>query len=178
MASREQLSLVKGTTAQINAGTPALGEIWVNTDNHTLVVGDGSTAGGWPVGGGGSGGPLAFRASGVDLNAAGDTAVTIVLPSGFSRYQIKQILLGNASASLATAHAGVFTGAGATGVTIVAAQALSTITTNANNTSGNGMDMTLALPCATWFNAGTLYFNVNVTQSATVDVAIEVLALS
>ena len=25
MASREQLSLVKGTTAQINAGTPALG---------------------------------------------------------------------------------------------------------------------------------------------------------
>ena len=45
----EQLQLRRGTAAQIAANTPAAGEVWVDTDHSRLVVGDGSTVGGFAV---------------------------------------------------------------------------------------------------------------------------------
>ena len=45
----EQLQLRRGTAAQIAANTPAAGEVWVDTDHTRLVVGDGSTVGGFAV---------------------------------------------------------------------------------------------------------------------------------
>jgi len=47
MAKRVQLR--RGTTAQINAFTGAVGEVSVDTDKDVLVVHDGVTAGGFPV---------------------------------------------------------------------------------------------------------------------------------
>ena len=47
MAKRIQLR--RGTTAQINAFTGAVGEVSVDTDKDVLVVHDGVTAGGFPV---------------------------------------------------------------------------------------------------------------------------------
>ena len=47
MAKRVQLR--RGTTAQINAFTGAVGEVTVDTDKDVLVVHDGVTAGGFPV---------------------------------------------------------------------------------------------------------------------------------
>ena len=46
MAKRVQLR--RGTTAQTNAFTGAVGEVTVDTDKKTLVVHDGTTAGGFP----------------------------------------------------------------------------------------------------------------------------------
>ena len=36
----------RGTTAEINAGVPAIGELWFNVDDNTIHMGDGVTAGG------------------------------------------------------------------------------------------------------------------------------------
>ena len=47
MSKRVQLR--RGTTAQINAFTGAVGEVSVDTDKDVLVVHDGVTAGGFPV---------------------------------------------------------------------------------------------------------------------------------
>ena len=44
-----QVQFRRGTTAQTNAFTGAVGEVTVNTSNWTLVVQDGTTAGGNPV---------------------------------------------------------------------------------------------------------------------------------
>jgi Major tropism determinant N-terminal domain len=43
------LQLRRGTTAQHSAFTGLVGEITVDTDKDTIVVHDGSTAGGYPL---------------------------------------------------------------------------------------------------------------------------------
>ena len=45
----KRVQLRRGTTAQINAFTGAVGEVSVDTDKDVLVVHDGVTAGGFPV---------------------------------------------------------------------------------------------------------------------------------
>ncbi len=45
----EQLQLRRGTAAQLAAFTPQAGELVVDTTNNRLVVGDGSTVGGFPA---------------------------------------------------------------------------------------------------------------------------------
>lgn len=45
----DQLQLRGGTTSEILVATGAQREVFVNTDNHTLVVQDGITAGGFPT---------------------------------------------------------------------------------------------------------------------------------
>jgi hypothetical protein len=44
-----QIQLRRGTTTQTNAFTGALAEVTVDTDKDTVVVHDGSTAGGHPL---------------------------------------------------------------------------------------------------------------------------------
>lgn len=46
----EQLQLRRGTSTQVAAFTGAAGECVVDTTNNRLVVGDGTTAGGWAAG--------------------------------------------------------------------------------------------------------------------------------
>jgi hypothetical protein len=43
------LQLKRGTGAQAAANTPASGELYINTDQNTVIVGDGTTAGGFPL---------------------------------------------------------------------------------------------------------------------------------
>lgn len=64
----------------------------------------------------------------VDLNTAGDTLIPIMTQSAGMRYRVRSIVLENASISLTTATAGVFTSAGGIG-TVAADQALSAATT-------------------------------------------------
>jgi hypothetical protein len=46
----EQLQLRRGTAAQISSSAaPAQGELWVDTTNNRVIVGDGTTVGGWPA---------------------------------------------------------------------------------------------------------------------------------
>ncbi len=67
---------------------------------------------------------LIASASNVDMNAAADTNLT--LKAG--RYIIDRIVLENASLSLTTATAGLFTAAGGGGTTLAADQALAALT--------------------------------------------------
>jgi hypothetical protein len=61
-----QVQFRRGSTAQVAAATPAAGEIVVNTDKDTVVVGDGSTAGG-------------FELARADLNNVSDTSLNAAL---------------------------------------------------------------------------------------------------
>ena len=49
MPTSTQTQLRRGTLSQVNAMTPAQGEVVVNTSDKTLHVGDGTTAGGIPL---------------------------------------------------------------------------------------------------------------------------------
>ena len=44
------LQLKRGTTSAVNAYTGPIGEVVVNTTSNELVIQDGVTAGGWPIG--------------------------------------------------------------------------------------------------------------------------------
>jgi hypothetical protein len=122
-------------------------------------------------------GSLAFsklRTSGVNFNAGStDTTVTLNLPVGTTRYIVQSIWLSNASASLSTATVGVFTGAGATGQTLAATQAI-TVTTASANTIHNAQSLTLTNQATECYTATTLYINVANAQgsAATGDVTL------
>lgn len=101
---------------------------------------------------------LLASASAVDLNTAGDTALTV----DASRYHIDKVTVENASVNLTTATVGVFTAAGGGGTTVAADQALAAITG-----SGKFLDLTPDAGLATnTFTAATLYARVGTPQGA------------
>lgn len=102
---------------------------------------------------------LLGQALAVDVNNAGtDNAMTMEA----SRYRIDKIVVENASTSLTTATAGVFTAPAAGGTTIAAAQALSALTTSAKYD-----DLTLeAIAGTDVFTDAILYFRNIVAQAA------------
>lgn len=142
-------------TAQAVAGTPTL---TLPTTSGTLAT----TANTTIIGG---------SAASVNLNSVADTSVTITSPT--SRYRVIGLHIENngSTASLTTAQFGVFTGAGATGVTIWASgTALSPITTNAANTAANshffGSPATTQPTQVTLTGIVTLFFRVTQAQGA------------
>jgi hypothetical protein len=117
-----------------------------------------------------------------NMNTTADQAITISVPSG--AYSINAILVSNPSVSLTTASGGVYTGAGKTGVTLVSNAALSGLTTNTANTSGNLLALTLASGAATTnflaassstSNTSTIYFALTTSQGAAATADIRVL---
>jgi hypothetical protein len=106
-------------------------------------------------------------ASSVDCNSATtDNSITM----GSARYIIDKVTVDNASISLTTATAGVFTAVGGGGTTIAADQALSALTA-----STKFDDLTLqAITGTDVFTSGTLYFRIGTAQgaAATADVRI------
>jgi hypothetical protein len=118
---------------------------------------------------------------GANMNVTTDQAITISVPSG--AYSINQILVSNPSVSLTTASGGVYTGLAKTGVTLVSNAALSGLTTNAANTAGNLLALTLASGATTanflaaassTVNTSTIYFALTTAQgaAATADVRV------
>lgn len=120
-------------------------------------------------------GALNYTVTGVNFNVANtDTAITLALPTGVSRYVIQGVRIDNPSAALSTATCGVFTATGGGGTPIVSTGAI-TITTNAANTPNNAQALTLAISNTNiTFNLTTLYFRVGTAQgsAATGDVTI------
>lgn len=108
-------------------------------------------------------------AYGVNANAGStDTAVPISVPSvlnGGGSYSLAAIIFSNASVSLSAATAGVFTGAGGTGTTVMTDAALSSLTAAALNAAGSMFSATIAAS-TTAFNAQTLYLRVGTAQGA------------
>lgn len=123
---------------------------------------------------------LIFKAS-VDFNAGNtDTAIPIVLPSGFTRYRVAEVRISGASASLTTATVGVFTAAAGGGIAVVAAGSPITVSSNAENTNNNAQNMTVIGTNTITLNAATLFVRVATPQgsAATGVVAIIIEPLS
>lgn len=170
-ASSARTELGLGTMATQNAGAVAItgGTISGITD---LAVVDGGTGASTPAAARVNLGVLAGYGllgslTGVNLNAANnDNAITLLS----SRYRIDKITVENASISLTTATAGLFTGAGGGGTTLAADQALAALTA-----STKFLDLTPAGVLATdVITSGTIYFRTGTAQgaAATADVKI------
>ena len=119
----------------------------------------------------------AFRVANYNLNATGDTPVTIVMPPGATRWTLFAVRLSNSTGNLpnGTGTLGLYTGAGRTGTTLVTQQALNAvITSQADATAGNAGTTATAVGATQSFTATTIYLNVQTAQGATaaVDVAI------
>lgn len=85
---------------------------------------------------------MRVKLTGVNFNAANnDNAITLPLPSGYSRYVVERIYVGNVSASITTATAGMFSAAGGGGTTLVTTAAM-TVSTAAANTANNNQILT------------------------------------
>lgn len=108
----------------------------------------------------------------VNFAVAGDNSITITLPPGSSRYQVQNVGISGASASLVAATFGVFTAAGGGGAAVVAAGTAITVSTSAENTANNLQQV--AGSATTSYNAATLFFRVGATTAATANVTINV----
>ena len=170
----EQLQLRRGTAAQIASNTPAAGEVWVDTDHNRLVVGDGTTAGGFAVPKMAETGRLMVAAKAVNANVVADTSLAVPLPPGFTRYRLARVTALNPSISLTAAQAALYTAASAGGVALCSPQALSGLTNATPSTAGNAIDLTLALAAPVFYTATPLFFRITTAQgaAATVDVVL------
>lgn len=125
-------------------------------------------------------GVMRLVAVGVNFNSANtDTDVTFSLPSGIIRWRMRNIYLSNASASISTATIGVFTGAGGTGQTIAANQAI-TVTATAVDTNNNFMSLAITNGATMAYNDTTIRARVGTAQgsAATADVIFQIDLLS
>ena len=126
-------------------------------------------------------GVITFVATGVNANSANtDTSITITLPTGASKYRMQGVFSYNPSTSLTNATAGVFTGAGGTGTTVVTNVALSALTTNTAGANGSLLAHTVVNVNSAFFNSGTLFYRIGTAQggAATVDVVIQIVPLA
>lgn len=99
---------------------------------------------------------------GVNVNATGDTVLPIV---NTNSYSVSNVIFTNASTSLTTAAAGVFTAPSAGGTAIVASAALSALT-------GSTVVSQRTVASTALQTGGNLYVNVATAQgaAATMDV--------
>lgn len=126
-------------------------------------------------------GVLRYTLNNVNLNSANtDNTFSFSLPSGFTRWQVFRCLVTNASTSLTTVTAGLFTGAGGIGQTIAANQALSSITQTAANVTGNMFLMSITNPNSEAYSVSTVYFRIGTAQgsAATADVVLQISPLT
>lgn len=120
--------------------------------------------------------------TGVNFNSAStDNPIAVYLPGGSTteRYSVSAVYLNKASASISTATVGVFTGAGATGSTIAANQAI-TVTGTAGAAANNTQSLTLTNATTVAYAAPTIYIRVGTAQgsAATADVIVVLNLLS
>lgn len=111
-------------------------------------------------------GQMQARAA-VNFNAGNaDTAIPIVLPTGFTRYRVVACAISGASGTLTTATAGLFTAAAGGGVAVVTAASAITVSTAADNANNNMQGLTVNNTATQSYTAGTLYFRVATAQGA------------
>jgi hypothetical protein len=97
-------------------------------------------------------------ATGVNVNATGDQAVLQIINS--TNYSVSNVVFTNASTSLTTAYAGLFTAPSAGGTAIVANAALSALT-------GSTVVSQRTVASTATQSSQNLYLNVGTAQGAT-----------
>lgn len=101
----------------------------------------------------------------VDFNVANnDWQFPIVFPAGTTRYRVLFAQIYEASASLTTATVGLFSGAGGTGVAIIAGGTAVTVSTGADATNNNFQS--ILGNGTTSFTVPTLYFRVGTPEGS------------
>lgn len=126
-------------------------------------------------------GILRYTLLGVNLNTTNtDTAFNFVLPAGFTRWAAFRVFVNNASTSLTNSTIGLFTGAGGTGQTIAANQALSAITQTAANVNANILLLTSTNANSEAYSVNSLFLRTGTAQGspATADIVLLIQPLS
>lgn len=114
----------------------------------------------------------------IDFSVAGDTQINIVLPTGFTRFRVNDVILSGASGTLVAATAGLFTAAGGGGVAIVTAASAITVSTGAENTNNNCQAMTVNNSATQCYNVAALFFRVAATVAQTGKLIIGIILVS
>lgn len=156
-----------GTDSNININLLPKGSGVVMANSKTLMAADYSNATPAP-------GIIVLTATGVNFNSVADTAFTITLPSGFTRFALNAVFIGHASTSISTATVGLFTAAAGGGTAIVTSASAVTVTTASESTNNNAQQLTLNNATTVSYNNATLYFRVTGAQgsAATADVTL------
>lgn len=115
----------------------------------------------------------------VNFNLVGDTAITIPIIPGFSRYRFQTVIISHSSGALTTSAFGVYGGAGGTGIAFVSP----TSCTIDNGLEGNNNNMQIVIPvfnATASFDFTTMYFRVTTPQgvAATADVSLQMVFVS
>ena len=118
----------------------------------------------------------------VDFNTAGDNAIPIKLPVWATRYIVDSVRISNASHTLVTATAGVFTAASGGGVAVVTAASAITVSATADATNNNAQAMTINNSNTESYllaSQPNLYFRIGTPEgvAATANVTISVTPL-
>lgn len=125
------------------------------------------------------GGLYRVTLTGVNFNSANtDNALTVVLPTGSTRWLYNRMHIVNASATLTTATVGLFTSTGGGGVAICSNQAI-TVTTNTADTNNNTMFLTPNNINTQCYSTTALQLRVGTAQgsAATADIVLDYYAL-
>jgi len=103
----------------------------------------------------------------LDMNVTTDQALTISLPSGYTRYKINQILVYEPSISLTTAAGGIYTASAKGGVQVVASsQTYSGLTTTGPDTLGSAFVIPGTNYNTIFLADTTLFFSLTTPQGA------------
>lgn len=117
----------------IFTGTPVASHLAAFATVNSLE--DGGVGGSYQVG----------ELIGADMNVTTDQQITINLPPGVTTWVLDLVIVSNPSLSLTTAHGGIYTGTGKTGLQLVpSSQVYSGLTTNTVNTAGSALLPTVA----------------------------------
>ena len=108
----------------------------------------------------------------VNFAAAGDNAITIELPSGYTRYRILGLMINGASANISAATFGLFTASGGGGTAIIAAGEAITVATASENTANNLQVVAPATANTIAWNDTSIFFRVGSTAAGTGNVTI------
>lgn len=122
---------------------------------------------------------MATPASSVNFNSANtDTAITILLPTGYTRFIVNRVIISHASASLTTSTVGVFSATGGGGVALQSLTA-NTVSTASDATANNAQNIASGVTNVSFVGASlatpnTIYFRVGTPQgsAATADVTV------
>lgn len=103
----------------------------------------------------------------VDFNSGNsDWPVTIVLPTGFTRYRVAAGYISGADHTLTTATVGLFTAAGGTGTAIVTGGTAITLSSSSENTNNNTMALPINNSTTQSYTIMTLYLRVGTAEGA------------
>lgn len=139
----------------------------------TTSAGSCATGGTVPIANGGTGitaGSMYMETAQilVDFSVAGDNAITVQLPSGYTQVGFCQITISNASADISAANFGVFTTTGGGGTALLPAATAITVTNGTANTNNNFQSTNCANVATEAYtpSGGTVQFRVGTTAAA------------